>query len=560
MKVWKELLGEIKSELKKIENSLEGIDNRIGLIELIRALDHVFVVVSFILDRDSEDEQFLKWNKLFEVQSTGIYPALNLFLNESVEQEGFPLFPTNNKLQKWVHSCLVNSGNIGYLISFLELARSEIVSLTKISDKEILIKAPSENTSYELLEKMDIEWLQKKFIVEEEVISVKGVKEELEKSVRVWREHYIAYDSSPLLDDYYKECGKRYSKWLAGADNFSSSSTFGGIPYREYKKVLTALIGWSLKHKDCCTTLINRKKNKINPWNIYSLAVRKDDLVKDISHWTGIEERKADKVLDVLTLTPENKNFFADYPGGPPPPFIKISEQHLYRSIAGTLSNPYFFMNRMLRKSFKKDYSKAVNEREEQFRNDLYGLFQAKHILKCNTPVFLKSGGKKVTDIDAMLFDTHSCSLLLVQLKWMEPFGRNMRERFSKSKNFVERAEKWIDSVIHWRERNNPYNLLSNFEDLKEKNEIQEVQLLIIGRYYSYFSGQNIDQRAAWSSWYQIKRLSLESPDIFHSLSEFYKCIIQNSTCEKKLPLDIEDEHINVGKYAVTITNKPPSN
>jgi hypothetical protein len=553
MELWQDIQNESKTLSSRVKNSAGNIDNRIIVTELVRAMDFTFAVVSFMIDQDSEKDEDQRWRKSFHLQSTGFYSALRLFFNDEVNKSGFELFSMDQRSLEWAYRCLNNMGNIGYLERFLSVYRSGMVRLEKVSEQEVRFILPKEG-GYEQIERVDIEWVRDKLINEDNYNPTsQEIDYLLKEKVRVWRKYFIEYDSDPVIDNHYDQYGKKYGSWLMGKDDFLSTSVFNGVAYEDYRNVLITLIGWTLQHKDFCNKLTEENKT-IKLWDIYTQPVYVDLLIKKLSAYLQMNKETIEKILDTLTLSPENMHFFADHPGGPPPPFIKIGNKHLLQSMMGLLSNPFFFLNRMLREQFINDYSIASNEREIYFRNELYGLFNNINIHKCHQTVNLKKENKIITDIDAMLFDAKSSSLILFQLKWMEPFANNMNERYSRGKNFIDRATKWVEVLSAWLIENNPAHLLSFFE-LNNNFEVKEVRLIVIGRYYSSFSKKDRDPRSAWGNWYQILRLIKETPQITVSLKDFYKSLSDDIPSNKSISIK-ETEAFQVGKYKITLCSE----
>ena len=83
---------------------------------------------------------------------------------------------------------------------------------------------------------------------------------------------------------------------------------------------------------------------------------------------------EARQVLDTLTLTPENIQAHTSEPAVNIAPFLTINSSTVVFSIAGTLSSPFDFMLAELHRRHRRDWDHAVNEREEYFRRELYGL------------------------------------------------------------------------------------------------------------------------------------------------------------------------------------------
>jgi hypothetical protein len=92
-------------------------------------------------------------------------------------------------------------------------------------------------------------------------------------------------------------------------------------------------------------------------------------------------------------------------------------------------------MLHQLRRCYRSDWDFAVNGREQRFRDELYALLGKPSRRALDSNINLKLGGKRVTDIDAAVWDTKTGTLGLFQLKWQDLFGNSMRQRSSRMKN-----------------------------------------------------------------------------------------------------------------------------
>ena len=176
------------------------------------------------------------------------------------------------------------------------------------------------------------------------------------------------------------------------------------------------------------------------------------------------------------------------------------------------LGSPFDFMLSELNRRYPTDWDHAVNEREEVFRKELYGLFPAERFGKADRPLMLKNVGATATDIDAALFDASTGTLGIFQLKWQDPFGASMRKRNSKMKNFLTETNRWVSTVSSIL-NHSPTALDSLIGEGATRNlETERILLFVIGRHFSHFSGGVYrDSRAAWGTWPQMLRLLKES-------------------------------------------------
>lgn len=84
-----------------------------------------------------------------------------------------------------------------------------------------------------------------------------------------------------------------------------------------------------------------------------------------------------------MTLTVDKKKEPCSVPGNLlTPVFIELGENKLLRPIWGSLSEPFIFLLRELRRGYRSDWDNAVNGREQVFRDDLYGLFLSERFYK----------------------------------------------------------------------------------------------------------------------------------------------------------------------------------
>lgn len=550
-----ELIEEIDNVYKGIGNSFP-IDKRIALVELTRCIDHSFVFASFVISE--EHEGYTEVNETFQYLSTGFIRCLNLFYDSNTNLPGCPFYPSSKEMIDWANSILLRCGHIGYTLRFIELATQGLFSIKK-QKYTYYFTGISETPGLENFGKEDFDWWQSQnFLNEAENKLLKTlypvVQETLEKVTDVWSDFFIKYTCTEDLDEYYDLLGNRMSRILAGYDAFPDEAYFNGLSYLKIKKIVQALVGYSLKHKDHCATLLKKTNYKINLWNVYTQPELVNDLAESIQIHKNIPKDKVLEILNILTLSEKNIESLAKVPGGAPPPLIKIGRDHVLKSIAGCLCNPFSFLTIALKSNYEKDYFTAVNYREQVFKQELYNLFDIDSIHHCDTNINLKSNLAYLTDIDALLYDEVNRCLLVTQLKWLDNFGTSMKMRASMSKNFYASSIKWVQSVSNWIEKNGEIELLKRINTVKRLPlEVKSVKLMILGRNFSHFSDHKDEKKAVWASWYTLKRVLHENPELKSNLLKLAIYLEDNSFEKRKLP-NMPTEHLNVGRYTINIT------
>lgn len=545
----------IKIEEIKIKSSIKNIDNRISVIELTRCLDHA-TIHNYLLNM--QNAITLEDKLIYNFIGTGFYEGLKLFYDNSIHQSGFPLYASCKNQISWANTVLINMGHIGYIKRFILLAEQGLFKVSKLGTKFYFTNQTT-NPGRESLGTEDFFWWQNRVQLseseKERMLDLKPIIEkQLFDEVEVWKDHFIKYGCTEELDEFYELAGKEYRIQFHSNDSFPIDSIFGDLSFGEIISIMEALIGYSVKHRDHCLSLLNKTNYKINPWNIHTLPYRLDDLAESVATHKGLEYFSVLKFLENITLNNENINVLGKDAGLSPPPLIKISKEHILRSEAGALINPFSYLVRALKLNYEKDYFKAVNEREEIFKKELYHLLSSKSILKSSANINLKQSGKLITDIDAMLYDVNSKCLVLIQLKWYDDFGPSMKARYSMSNNFMQHSIKWIDKMSSWIEENDPKQLLERIDkstEIKNK-EIKSIHLWILGRNFSHFSDKEADKRAIFCSWYKLYRTVYEHPELKENLWDLSQFLEKNSLEHKEMP-KIEDQELQVGKYKIYI-------
>ncbi|WP_103068274.1 hypothetical protein [Aquimarina sediminis] len=557
----KEIRSKIEQEKLKIRKTFSFDDSRIAMLELTRSIDSAFVYIYFLLPR--EDKEYENAYIVFSYISAGFYNSLKTFIDKSINKSGYPLFVSDSNGVKWANDTNIRFGHIGYIEKYIELANQQLFSINKINanDYKFTNLFPSPNREQLVVE--DFNWWQNQIsFSEKDLTRLKYLKPIVEKQVfekvSIWKEHFIRYDSTSELDEHYEIVGRLFRRRMTGSDSFPLDAKFGLLSFGEIIMIIEAIIGYSLKHKDHCLALLRKTNYTINPWNLYPLDERIDDLAYSISIHKKLDYKKVFSFLVKLSIDEKDVDKLGDSAGNAPPPLIRISKEFILKSLAGILNNPFAYLTRSLKFNYERDYFNAVNHREKVFKDDLYKLLDAKNLISISRNINLKLNGKLITDIDALIYDINSKTILLVQLKWLDDFGASMKMRYSMSKNFYSSSIKWIDKVESWLKEREIFELIKN--DIKgiNQNDIKNIELLILGRNFSHFSDQKEDNRASWCSWYTLIKLVTENSNYKKDIKLLTRKIKENNLkYDKNLSKEeidsIEDEILQVQKSKISI-------
>lgn len=161
---------------------------------------------------------------------------------------------------------------------------------------------------------------------------------------------------------------------------------------------------------------------------------------------------------------------------------------------------------------------------------------------------------KGKTDIDAVLLDESAGTLGLFQLKWQEPFGYSLRERASRKENF-EKANQWIERICSWLGSRTlaEVGVALGFDRVVAER-INRCHLVVLSREHSHFSGPNqLDERAAWGNWFQMRRLIETSGRLDEGPVDFLVRTFRERTEEGPEPRASSGSECRIGDTLVRI-------
>ena len=550
-----DILAEVKHiEEERIVSTLPG-ERRWGLLELVLAIDYYFVYVLGLDEKRREEEiDSERW----DLYRHGQNKAVSLFVDQSSIQAGLSLTRSTPVHQQWADAVIQGCGRLSMCEMILDLHRYGSVELSMPSPKAIHATVRERELGIEPLEAEEFRIFSDLAAeidehIRGQLLAIKpGVKALMGPLVSPWEEHFIQYDTIPEIDSYFHGQGHLWARahYEPAQGAFHPQATFGGLPFELYQEAVVQVIAWALKHIAFCGLLLSRHKH-VDIRNVLTVTADEALLRSPLSAGLDITESEARQVLDTLKLTPQNLHAHAPEPGVDIAPFLNINSSGVIYSNAGALGSPLRFMLAELNRQYPKDWDRAVNGREELFREELYHLFSTQRFAKAKKSLKLKHEGAVATDIDAAVLDTSTGTLGLFQLKWQDPFGASMRKRNSKMKNLLDEANRWV-SVVSSILSHNPRALDHLIGGgAGAIHDTKRVILFVVGRHFSHFSGGVYrDSRAAWGTWPQMLRLFKESYEDSDPIAWLHK-MLQEQSPSSKTPIISQCYEMTIGEYLI---------
>lgn len=530
---------------------------------IIRSIDCILPL--YTKSKELTDDEIDAFREFFMFGWVGL---LKKYYNEVDINIFEPFTLMNDELTKWAYSNILFCGKIEFCKQLIAYEKAGLIKIVKTSDNEFTFEYLIKNTGIERYDVQSYNFYTEKIV--EQLISgkkkknffnEKKIKEELKKIIRSPDGRLISYVTTPEIDEYYAMEGHYHVLRLQGYDEFDRYDQFGGIEYWKYIDLIELVVGVALKHLDACLEL-KKMNNNVNLHNVLSYTYYKDRTLKEYAEYIGSDVEEVEQIFSCITLSKDNFEYYLDYPASPPPMYFQVSENMLIRSIAGCLSNPFSLLNRELKRKYKKDYDKALNNREKRFRNELFGFFPQDRIIKIPREINISFRGMR-TDIDAVLFDTKTGTLGLFQLKWQDPYAKSMTERFSRITNMFPKANEWISKMKFWTS-NNPYKTIINSLQIDKyyngNTPINEICVFVISRNTINFTGVEKDETVAWSSWYQLIEAEASIKTMFDDPIREMFAKIKYFDPENRIKIEnlteIEDLEILLGDTKIYYKNK----
>jgi hypothetical protein len=451
-------------------------------------------------------------NESREFFNFGWAPLMKLFLNDHDFNTPNRFIQTFQRDYDWADSVMLHSGRLAFCRQLLDYEKAKILKFIKTKENEFEIKYPNEQIGHAYFERQSLDFFRKE-IVERMINEKKSkllfneneIKVKLREIIKNPYGKFISYETTPEIDEYYNERGHQHILRIQGYDDFDSSDTFGSIEYWKYIDLVEIVCGVAIMHTDACIEL-TKMNSEVDMHNILTYTYYKDSTIKLYSKYLGVSNEEIEQIFSCFTLSKDNYEYYLDIPAAAPPMYFQVSDNQLIRSIAGCLGNPFIFLNRELKRRYKRDYDIAVNNREKRFRKELFYFFPHERIVKIPNEINISFNGMR-TDIDAVAYDAETKTLGLFQLKWQDPFAHSMRERFSRITNLFPKANEWIGKMKFWLSNNDEKTILNSLQITKhapQAREINEICVFVLARNGIHFAGIKTDDRVAWGSWYQI--------------------------------------------------------
>lgn len=556
--IYNELLAKAEQEYSILIKQLpdEDIYRTIIFIETIRQLDCLSL---------GFNEKNVKINfQSLDIMKSGWHLAA-FHLYKPLTSTGFPYKKSEEKIQNYAKSLLYRFGCIQLLKRTAEMVKSGILLASR--DKQKYSFKMCDIAKYQFVDHMQFEYLKE---LETEIKSSKelhfqgwniveytNIEHMFTKEgnyfsindasfrndllipdidsfmlplLKPWTElkAMISYGSTEEIDNHFLvKATDLVNEWINEAGihpNILINDTRG----IHLMGVTAIIVSLHLKHINY-VRLASENYPQISVNESIAIWNPLDELINDITSFTGFSSDIVIKALDLITLKESDTVKLEKFTSRFMPLLINIGNGIVFRPVSGVLRNPFLSIFTLLENrnpNFKNDVSKP---REEWLRTHLYAAFGGTRYQTIRGNVNLRKNGINITDIDAAVFDNLTGELALFQIKWQDFFYNDVKTLRSKASNLTRDIDEWADKVLHWI---NTYNKKELAKCLRLKGrggiDISDVYLFGLSKNAAQMQGFGFKFKSediAMCNWPQFQRNRAEIGPADKVISKLYTVI-----------------------------------
>ncbi len=481
------------------------------LIELVRSLDEA----AFAFRMAPNSAELVQHDLARHHILLGAATALRPFIDALRDDEGgVPWAPTSSERRELADQHLINCGQLAVIQRMTALERYGLARATFPADDRLILDVISDEE--DVADRDADFWLgararSKLSTIEKRMASLKDqAAARIDQYAYVDNGWFLGYDPDEEMISYHRDFATIYSTGIAEGDALPEESILGERSFSEWNESSVTAYGRVLHHIACATRL-RATNQSLDLRNLLTVFARKEDIL-GVWQQSGETQKWAERIMSGLTLDSEAAAASERDHEIPLPYYIDFGKHFVLLPIFGGLMNAYAGLTWHLRRTYRRDWDKAVDGREIVFRRNLREIFrEQRYAVPDRSFVLRRADGSQLTDIDAVLIDKHTGRLALLQLKWLDIYGRSLAARNSRRVNLLK-ANDWVRRISDWVASRSSVDVGAALGI--NATSFLPPSILVVARHAARFSGENAyDQRAFWVSWPNLAKLATDFPD-----------------------------------------------
>jgi hypothetical protein len=239
-----------------------------------------------------------------------------------------------------------------------------------------------------------------------------------------------------------------------------------------------------------------RKEPSVKLENILTISSDTDEFVESIRDsinyfgplYEDFEEvtlEDAQRIFDVLSCSRKNTALLSK-PASPLPLIIRCSDKGFFRCLTGAYITPMQFLLESLRYHFPDDYNRHQQSREKSMQAAIKRVLNAGFVgLNYLENIKVKLNGRLLTDIDLVVTEASTGTILLCQLKHQELYGSDLHAKHVRTTRLKDQVKKWLVSLDHWVNAEGEAGIRASLR-LPKNFPPLSIHRLVISRHYGF--------------------------------------------------------------------------
>lgn len=268
----------------------------------------------------------------------------------------------------------------------------------------------------------------------------------------------IGYGASEEVDAHFLLEAQPVMNDLRIDAGFHAGVDFGSYSGLDVLIVVTVLLSFFRKHA-AFVLLARQHFPEISVQESLTIWGPKNGLVESVCVASQLPKAQVEKILQSLTLTTEDVGRLKVDTTPLLPMLIDLGNGFYLKPTSCLTKNPLTAFLKIAQWRNPSTRNLVSSSRESWFRQDVYSLFGGSRYWCVPGNIVLRHGGKRLTDVDAAVFDRVTGELTLFQLKWQDYSTNSISELRSKTRNLATEVDTWGKRVMEWIQNNSPHQV-----------------------------------------------------------------------------------------------------
>lgn len=332
--------------------------------------------------------------------------------------------------------------------------------------------------------------------------------------VYVFAKYFIGYDADPLLDEYFFGMAMHQIQLQEGYDTFHYDTVFGGVTFGDYVLAMTFLMACCIRHQAFSESLVQKDKS-IRLEDVLTVSAATDtflDTMREAMNAFGsryenhadLSPDKVRRIFSVLSIGRENTALLG-HPAPPLPLMVQCSGHDFIWCNTGAASRPMQFLLNSLRHHFPQEYDRHQQTREASMQAAIRRVLgEAFDDLTYLQNIKVRSHGRELTDIDLVVMQASTGTVLLCQLKHQDLYGADLRAERNRLTRLQKQVAQWLSALDLWISEAGDDGIRSALRLPKTFPQVKLYRVIVSKHYASALKDIVRDEDTTYATWPQF--------------------------------------------------------